>query len=360
MRVARVRAGDFRCYARLSCELAPGVTAVVGPNGSGKTSLIEAIHFGCLAWSPRTSEEARVVREGGGPARVEVEGIVQDAPFAVSVGFQPGMPKRITLDGARVRSAEALAERFAILVFTPDRLALVKGVPALRRTFLDRAVARLWPRYGQTAADYARVLAQRNHLLRRIRSGASSRESLPSWDAQLAALGAEVAAARMRLVARLAGPFAAHLAALGGDPGPAALAYRPAGPVTAEEITAELERRTPRDIERAQTGAGPHRDDLAFEDRSRDMRAFGSQGQQRTAVLALLIAEADLVHEVRGLRPVLLLDDVTSELDEERRGRLLGALAGRGQAIVTTTDASHVAAVAERVIRIDAGELQAA
>src|SRR5262249_48339943 len=159
-------------------------TAVVGPNGSGKTSLIEALHFGCLGWSPRTADEARVVRDGASVTRVEVAGAAAGAAFEVSLGFQPHMPKRIVLDGARQRSAEGLAARFALLGFTPDRLAVVKGAPAIRRAFLDRAVARLWPRFGRIAADYSQVLQQRNHLLRRIRSGASSRDSLAAWNAQ--------------------------------------------------------------------------------------------------------------------------------------------------------------------------------
>src|SRR3954452_5129125 len=218
MRVERLRATAFRCYERLACELAPGVTAVVGPNGSGKTSLIEAVHFGCLGWSPRTADEARVVRDGASVTRVAGTGAAAGAPVEVSLGFQPHMPKRVVLDGARQRSIEALAERVALFVFTPDRLAVVKGAPAIRRAFLDRAVARLWPRFGQIAADYARVLHQRNHLLRRVRAGASSRDSLPAWDAQLAALVGEVASARMRLLERLAAPFARPLEALGGSP----------------------------------------------------------------------------------------------------------------------------------------------
>jgi DNA replication and repair protein RecF len=360
VRVERLRASSFRCYEQLACELAGGLTAVVGPNGSGKTSLVEALHFGCLGWSPRTTDESRVVRDGASVTRVEVAGVAAGAAFEVSLGFQPHMPKRIVLDGARQRSADVLAERFALLVFTPDRLAVVKGAPAIRRAFLDRAVARLWPRFGRIAADYGQVLQQRNHLLRRIRSGASSRDSLAAWNAQLASLGGEVTAARIRLLDRLAEPFAAHLEALGGSPGPVALGYRPAGPVTDEEILLELERRASQDVDRAQTGAGPHRDDFGFVERERDVRSFGSQGEQRTALLALLLAESDLVFDVRGLRPVMLLDDVASELDADRRGRLLRAVAERGQAVVTTTDEGHVAAAAQRVLHVEAGTVQAA
>jgi DNA replication and repair protein RecF len=357
MRIDRVRATSFRCYAELDCAFAPGLTAVVGPNGAGKTSLIEAAHFGCLGWTPRTSDDVRVVADGAALTRVTID--VQDSrgPADVAVGFQPQMPKRITVDGVRQPSADRLAERFVVLVFTPDRLALVKGAPALRRAYLDRAVARLWPRFGQTAAEYARVLSQRNHLLRRIRAGQSSRESLAAWDAQVAQHGAEVAAARLRLVERLAPTFGEQLEAIGAT-APSSLEYRPYGPVDAEGIARELERRQARDIERATTGAGPHRDDLALAASGRDVRAFGSQGEQRTALLALLLAEADLIREVREETPVLLLDDVASELDGDRRRRLLEAVAARGQGVLTTTDAGPLAGYVEAVIAVEAGQVR--
>jgi DNA replication and repair protein RecF len=164
----------------------------------------------------------------------------------------------------------------------------------------------------------------------------------------------------MRLLDRLAEPFAERLAELGGDPAPGSLAYRPAGPVGAEAIAAELGARRARDLERTQTGAGPHLDDFGFVDRHRDVRAYGSQGEQRTAVLALLLAEADLVLELRGLRPVLLLDDVASELDADRRTRLLAAVRARGQAVVTTTHGADVADAAELLVRVERGVARAA
>jgi DNA replication and repair protein RecF len=354
--VTRVQATDFRPYRALDCSFEPGVTAIVGPNGAGKTSLLEAVHFGCLGWTPRTSDEARVVREGAPLTRVEVEAVGPDAPLTVAVGFEPGRPKRITVDGAAQRSADRLAELFAILVFTPDRLALVKGAPALRRSAFDRTVARLWPRYGRIASDYARALHQRNQLLRRVRAGATGPESLATWEEQLALLGAEIRAARERLVERLGPPFARSLEALGADPGEQPLAYRASGPSDAAGLAGELARRRAGDVERLQTTEGPHLDDFRFQDRRRDVRAYGSQGEQRTVVLALLLAEAELVAEVRGFSPLLLLDDVASELDADRRRRLLGAVAEHGQALVTTTDEEDLAGLASSLVRVGAGE----
>ena len=357
MRVERVQAASFRCYARLECAPGPGLTAIVGPNGAGKTSLLEAVHFGLLAWTPRTHDDPRVLRDGDEAARVVVRTQVAGRSIESAVGYRPGEPKRISLDGAPQRSGEALARTFAVLVFTPDRLAVVKGAPALRRAYVDRASARLWPRYARLAADYGHVLAQRNALLRRARAGAASLDGLDVWDAQLAQLGAEVCAVRTRFVAGVGVPFAEHLARLGGAAEDPSLAYRPSGPTDEDGLREALLARRRRDAERAATGVGPHLDDIVFRDRGRDVRAFGSQGEQRSAVLALLLAEADLVHAERGLRPLLLLDDVASELDEDRRARLLDAVRERGQALVTTTDAALVEAQADLVLRVAAGEL---
>jgi DNA replication and repair protein RecF len=355
VRVEHVRATDFRCYRRLDCELRGDVLAIVGRNGAGKTSLLEAVHFGALAWSPRTSDDARVVRIGAGLTRVELHGSLRGVATDWAVGFEPGVPKRATVDGAPCATIEALAEHAAVLVFTPERLAVMKGAPALRRRYLDRAVARSWPRYAAVAGVYAGALQQRNQLLRRLRSGSRAHDALPPWDAQLAQLGAEMRRARGRLVAALREPFARHLATIGELDEPVELRYEARGPEDEAGQLAELEARRSGDIERGSTSSGPHHDELAFAQGERDLRTYGSQGEQRSAVLALLTAEADLVHEVRGLRPVLLLDDVASELDLGRAQSLLGLLRERGQVLVTATDTHQLADAADRVIRVDGG-----
>jgi DNA replication and repair protein RecF len=296
-----------------------------------------------------------VLRIGAAVTRVELRGTLRGAETTWAVGFQPGTPKRATVDGAAYTTLDALAEHAAILVFTPERLAVMKGAPALRRRYLDRAVARSWPRYASVAGAYAGALQQRNQLLRRLRAGGRAHDALAPWESQLAQLGSEIRRARARLVSALRAPFAEHLAAIGGLDEPVELRYEARGAEDEAGQLAELEARRAADIERGSTSVGPHHDELAFAQGARDLRSYGSQGEQRSAVLALLTAEADLVREVRGVRPVLLLDDVASELDRERAQSLLELLRGRGQVLVTATDTHQLGAACDRVIRVDGG-----
>ena len=357
MRVDRVQARSFRCYPTLDCGFSGSVSALIGRNGAGKTSVIEAIHVALLAWSPRTTDDHTLVRQGETVMRATVHAVVASTPTVFAVGYEPGRPKRMTIDGVSVRSADALAARSAVLVFTPDRLTLIKGSPSLRRRYADRAVTRLWPRYAGIATNYATVVTQRNHLLKRIRANAASTDGLATWDQQLAMLGAEVCAARIRLIERLRPGFSEHLGVISDVEGELELRYEPSGPTDVDGMLALLEERRRADIDRAVTSVGPHHDDLAFLQESRDLRIYGSQGEQRSAVVALLLAEADLVHEIRSIRPLMLLDDVASELDARRVGRLIEAVAARGQVIVTTTEADVIEPFADEVIAVEDGAL---
>jgi DNA replication and repair protein RecF len=359
VRVVGVRGASFRLYERLDVALPGGLVALVGPNGAGKTALIEMIHFGCLGYSPRTSAEAQVVQFGAEATHVETDVELQTGRVSVGLGYRPGEPKRVTVNGAPERSIERLLPRFPVLVFTPDRLRLIQGAPALRRAYIDRALVRLWPALGSVAAEYSRRLAQRNHLLRRIRAGAAAPDALEPWDRLAGEAGESLVAARARLCTRLSGPFAERMAGLGGEPGADPLRYEPNVPA-GEPLAAVLAARRSRDIERAATGAGPHLDDVAFAESGRDLRLYGSQGEQRRALLALILAEADVLGEERSEPPLLLLDDVTGELDADRRSRLLEAVSGFEQTIVTTTDEADIAGRDSTVLRVERGTVRAA
>jgi DNA replication and repair protein RecF len=302
---------------------------VTGPNGAGKTNLLESLHVGTQGFSPRTRADAQLVRFGREAARVALRGDRAGVPLDLEVTLQLGSGKRATLNGARLRAAEQLRGEVTALVFTPDRLVVVKGGPAARRAYFDRVLGRLTPARSGLSADYGAAVGQRNAALRRVSQGISSSDVLAPWNEQVSGPGAELVAGRHAVVAALQPSFAERADELGLPQ--AELRYEGEAPTTAE-----LEERVDRDLERGATGLGPHLDDLGVLAAGRDLRTFGSQGEQRLAVLALLLGEAELLEERRGTRPLLLLDDVLSELDSDRRRTLAERLRAGGQALITS------------------------
>jgi DNA replication and repair protein RecF len=226
-------------------------------------------------------------------------------------------------------------------VFLPDRLELVKGAPASRRSHLDQVVAALWPARVETRSAYARTLAQRNALVVRVRGGRSRADLLDAWDAELARHGAQLMADRARAITTVAPAFSERAAEL-GLPDPVEVRYAPRSKASdADGLRAELLERRSSDLERGFTTHGPHRDDIALLHGGRPLRTLGSQGQQRVGLLALLFAERDVLG-ARGRPPLMLLDDVMSELDGTRRERLAELVRAGGQALITTTDLDYV------------------
>src|SRR5215217_6989403 len=364
LRVSRLSLRNFRSYEAAEVRLGPGLTVITGPNGAGKTNLLEAIYFACTGRSCRTANEREVVRFGAGVARLELDAEAADGEaHRITVGFAPGEAKRLEVDGAAVDRLTDATARPLVSVFLPDRLELVLGAPALRRSHLDQVVAALWPGRVGTRRAYSAALAQRNALLAGIRAGRASRASLPAWDAELARHGVELMADRAQTVERLRPRYAQHAEGLGLE-GAVELKYRPRSQAErAEVLAAELAERVDSDLERGFTGHGPHRDELAFRREGRELRTYGSRGQQRLGLLALLLAEREELAQERGAPPLMLLDDVMSELDAGRRERLVEVLRAGGQSVVTTTDLSHVPgaedADVERVAITDGRVLQA-
>jgi DNA replication and repair protein RecF len=354
VRVATVTLRDFRCYEQAEIALADGLTVISGPNGAGKTNLLEGLYFGCTGRSCRTANEREVVRFGAAMTRVVVRSEAEDGPHELAVGFAPGEPKHMRVDGNAVERLLDAPGRPLVSVFLPDRLELVKGAPALRRSHLDQFVTALWPSRSATRRGYAQALAQRNALLGRIRAGVSAPAALRTWDGQLARLGLALMADRRAAIDSIAASYRELAAELGLD-GEPAIVYRPRSRATAEEeLAAELAARMESDLERGFTGHGPHRDDFVLVRHDRELRAYGSQGQQRLALLALLLAEREAIAQTRNAPPLMLLDDVMSELDGTRREALIDLLRGSsGQSLITTTDLEHVpGADADAVARI--------
>ncbi len=321
---------------------------VVGPNGAGKTNLLESLHVATQGFSPRTRSDAQLIRFGEDTGRIAVQGFRGDAPVQVAIGLTAGQAKRAEWNGARLATAEELRRRVQTLVFTPDRLAVVKGGPAARRAYFDRALARLFPSRASLSVEYGAALAQRNASLRRVQLGISGRDALAPWTERVASLGAKLVGARREAVLVLSPGFAACAEELRLAEG--RLVYD-AEPPSVEALEARLDK----DLDRGATGLGPHLDDVGIASGDRDLRSFGSQGEQRLAVLSLLLAEAELLAE-RGPRPLLLLDDVLSELDPERRRILAARVAAAGQTVITATATDALPVEPNQVVDVTPGE----
>jgi DNA replication and repair protein RecF len=333
--------------------LESGLVLVVGPNGAGKTNLLESLHVGTQGFSPRTRADVQLVRFGEQSGRIALRGRRGESGVELEVAIAVGEGKRAKLNGAPLRAAEQLRSEVATLVFTPDRLAVVKGGPAARRAYFDRALGRLAPARAQLSTEYAAAVAQRNASLRRVAGGYSSRDALAPWTEQVATLGRQLVEARSAVLAWLAPGFAARAEELGL---PAARMTYEGEPPTLEALEARLDR----DLERGSTGLGPHLDDVLLTSGTRDLRSFGSQGEQRLTVLALLLAEAELIAERRGYAPLLLLDDVLSELDPDRRRVLAERVQGAGQTLVTATQASSLPLDPAQLLEVTPGLVRAA
>jgi DNA replication and repair protein RecF len=310
----------------------------------GKTNLLESLHVGTQGFSPRSRTDAQLIRFGEPAARVVVAGREGRRELELSLTLRAGQGKEARVNGARLPSAESLRREVSTLVFTPDRLTVVKGGPAARRAYFDRALARLQPGQAGLPPAYLAALAQRGAALRRVHLGLATRDALEPWTEQVATLGAELVERRVATLASLAGGFAECAEELGL---PAArLAYDGEAP-----SHSELEARLSRDLERGSTGLGPHLHDVVVASGTRDLRQFGSQGEQRLAVLSLLLAEADLLPSP----PLLLLDDVLSELDLGRRRVLAALLAPHGQTVITATHATALPADPDQLVEVEPG-----
>jgi DNA replication and repair protein RecF len=291
--------------------------------------------------------DGQLIRFGAEAGRIALRGTREHAPVDVELTLRLREGKRVRFNGAALASAEQLRSELTTLVFTPDRLAVVKGGPAVRRAYLDRSLGRLLPARAELPAQYGAALSHRNAALRRVAAGISDRDALDPWTERVAAIGAELVEARTATVALLGAPFAE----VAGDVGlsDAGLRYD-AAPLTADVLESYLQR----DLDRGWTTAGPHLHDVSIVSGSRDLRLFGSQGEQRLAVLSLILAEAALLAE-RGRPPLLLLDDVLSELDGTRREAFAARIAVRGQTMITSTSAAALPAEPAQVVEVAPG-----
>lgn len=349
MLVTAIEARPLRSLDRVRVELPAGVVSVIGPNGTGKTNLIESIYFALTGRSFRTSDRRDLIPFGGSLARAEAtvrsdDGIEHQLLAAVS----RTEGRRHLLDGNPADPATLARSRPPVAVFAPDRLSLVKGPPAERRAHLDGFVAARWPARGELRKRYGQAVAQRNALLSRLSAGYGAPDDLGIWDAGLAKAAAPLIEARAEAVDELSPSFAAAADELGLED--ATLEYAPRASGSEEEIRAGLEERREQEIRLGRSSWGPHLDELKLSAGDRSLRRFGSQGQQRAALLALLFAEREALLQARRVIPLLLLDDVMSELDPGRRELLVGRLGDGGQVLITAADEESVPAAARQTV----------
>ena len=341
-----ITALDLRGYAALEVEFGAGAHLVHGPNAAGKTSLLEAIVL--LGWgrSHRTSADGELIRWGRDVARVEgrVGGDTMEVAITRSGADGTSGRKRVRVNGVGRRAA-ILGRHLRVVLFAPEEMLLVSGSPSLRRAAIDALAAARFPAYADDLGTYGRSLQQRNSLLRAIREEQAGRDELRFWDTTFLDTGGRVVGARLRLLETLAGPLAAahrEIAPEEAAAGGLTLRYVTNAPSLAGEsprdaLARRLVETAEKEVWNGSTVIGPHRDDLAFDLAGRDLAGFASRGQQRTAILAFKLAELDLLTELDGRPPLLLLDDVFSELDPERRSHLVRRIAELPQAFVTTT-----------------------
>jgi DNA replication and repair protein RecF len=347
MRVAALQTLGFRNLTPGRVDLGEGITLLWGPNGAGKTNALEAICLALSGRSSRTRNEREAIAFGQQLTRIEAEVTDGDQTHTFLWSLDRSGERRHLVDDSAA-AAEHAQLRPPLAIFVPDRLALVKGPPAVRRAHLDRLCAALWPARAEARRRYGRALAQRNALLGRVRSGAAPVDSLAAWERELATSGVELITSRRQAVELLASAFAEAAAEL-DLPGAAKLSYLPRSAASDPgQLAAELDERRDSDLARGYTAHGPHLDELGVSLDGRLLRHYGSQGEQRAAVLALLFAERRALLETGRHPPLMLLDDVMSELDAHRRAQLAKRLAEGGQAVLTATEPDHLPGGCER------------
>jgi DNA replication and repair protein RecF len=356
MWVSAVALTDFRSYPAVELTFDDGVTALIGPNGHGKTNLVEAIQYAATLGSHRVASDAPLVRAGTERAVVRVAVERGGRRTLVEIEVNPGKANRARINRGPVPRAREVLGVLRTVLFAPEDLALVKGDPAERRRFLDELLTQRAPRYAGVRGDYDRVLKQRNALLK---SAAAARRggdlrTLDVWDEHLARAGAELLAGRLELVESLRPLVDKAYAAVAQRGGPATVDYRSSlGPdaalvadrdALAAALLAETQRMRAAELDRGVSLVGPHRDDLVLSLGQLPARGYASHGESWSYALALRLASYDLLRADvdAGGDPVLLLDDVFAELDAQRRERLAELVGSAEQAIVTAAVAGDV------------------
>lgn len=361
MRVKTLELLNFRNYAQAAIEPCDGVTVFTGPNAQGKTNILEALHLCCLGRSHRTPRDEELIRWGERSARVRVTTRQADGTHEVSILLSRAQKKK-KLVRIGVRQADRIGELLGHVcgvLFSPEDLQIVKSGPAERRRFIDMQLSQLRPSYFFALQRAVRTLNQRNALLKEIARNSSLLPTLDSWDEQLALCGAQIAKDRREAIGLLCEYASKAHASLTGGREALSLWYisQTEESDVQQKLLSRMRAARNEDLRRCTTTVGIHRDDIGIAINGKEARTFASQGQQRSAVLALKLSQLELAQRERGEAPVLMLDDVMSELDPGRRRQLIERI-DQVQTFVTCTDLSDLAGAKQgAVYHVDNGVL---
>lgn len=325
---------NYRNYGSLQIDFHPGTNVLYGDNAQGKTNLLEAVYVCSTTKSHRGSKDRELIRFGEDEAHIKMMVRRDDIPYRIDMHLKKNKPKGIAVNGIPIKKISELFGIVNVIIFSPEDLNLIKSGPAERRRFLDLELCQLNKLYLYNLAQYNRVVLQRNKLLKELEFHSSLAETLSVWDEQLVRYGREIIRIRESFVTELNEIVHAIHLHLSGEREQLFLRYEPN--VKAENFKAALSANHAQECRQRMTLTGPHRDDVSFLVNETDIRRFGSQGQQRTAALSLKLAEIELVKRKVKDYPILLLDDVLSELDSKRQEHLLSEIS-HIQTVVTCT-----------------------
>lgn len=362
MKIISLSLENFRNYASCELEFAGGMNVLCGKNGAGKTNILESLYLMSLFTSPRTTKDKELVKFGAEYARVRLAIEKKFRRHTLAMQIEANGKKKVLVDGIPVKRAAELIGILGVVFFSPDEMKMVKETPAERRRFLDVGLSQQQKTYFIAISRYNKVLKQKNNLLKEAFKNSSADDILSVWDTQLAEYGSVIIERRRRYVAELDALASAAHGEISGGREILRLGYET--PMSTEgrdalraELLSKLEQSREKDKQLGFCTVGPHRDDISIEINGLDGRKFASQGQQRTIALAMKLGEVGIYEKESGEKPVLLLDDVLSELDEDRRRTLIKLTAG-AQSFITCTE-FDMADEAERIVKVDAGRAEA-
>ncbi|GGG26698.1 DNA replication/repair protein RecF [Paenibacillus abyssi] len=340
---------NYRNYERIELSTDSQVNLFVGPNAQGKTNLLEAIFTLALTKSHRTGKDKELIGWNADAAHIQGEVEKKYGKVKLDLVFS-GQGKKAKINGLEQRKLSDFVGTLNVVMFAPEDLEIVKGTPGIRRRFLDMEIGQVQPGYLHTLQQYGKVLVQRNNYLKTASPGAAQQTMLDVWNAQLAEYGVKIIKKRQSFIHKLerwAENIHSGITA-GGEQ--LNIAYRPSfeldvsqeESVLFEQFMIKLSQVRDQELRRGVTLVGPHRDDMAFYINGKEAHIYGSQGQQRTTALSLKLAEIELIHEEIGEYPLLLLDDVLSELDQNRQTQLIETFQRKVQTFITTTGLESV------------------